>query len=299
MRWRDSDLLIQNDGRTLNILSIQSSVAYGHAGNSAAVFPLQRLGVTVWPVNTVQFSNHTGYPQWRGPVLSAENVADVIRGIEELGVFPTCDAVLSGYMGDASLGRVILDAAARVKAANPKALYCCDPVMGDVDTGFFVRPGIPDFMRDQAVAAADLITPNQFELEFLTGMRISGLEDALEAADRARALGPDLVVVTSLRRADREPDTIELLAVSGTGAWLVATPLLPISASGTGDASSALFLAHYLRTGDPAASLSRTASSIFAILEATLRAQTWEIQLIAAQDSIANPPDRFPARRIR
>ncbi|MBV8414912.1 MAG: pyridoxal kinase, partial [Verrucomicrobia bacterium] len=127
---------------SLTILSIQSSVAYGHVGNSAAVFPLQRIGVEVWPVNTVHFSNHTGYQSWRGMVLPVEGVAEVILGIEERGVLPECNGVLSGYMGDVSLGEVILDAFRRVKRANPDALYCCDPVMGDVGRGFFVRPGI-------------------------------------------------------------------------------------------------------------------------------------------------------------
>lgn len=283
----------------MNILSIQSSVAYGHVGNSAAVFPLQRQGFSVWPVITVHFSNHTGYGAWRGPVLPAADIADVIAGIEERGVLPACDAVLSGYMGDVSLGEVILDAVARVKAANPKALYCCDPVMGDVGRGFFVRPGIPEFMRDHAVPAADILTPNQFELEFLTGGPVGTLDEALAAADSARALGPGLVLVTSLHRRDGPDDDIEMLAVSGEGAWLVATPLLPVSVNGAGDATAALFFGHYLRTGDPGAALSRTASSIFAVMEETHRSGAREIQLIAAQDRIADPPDRFPAVRLR
>src|SRR6266403_1827966 len=146
---------------SLTILSIQSSVAYGHVGNNAAVFPLQRIGVEVWPVNTVHFSNHTGYGSWRGLVLPVESVAEVIRGIEERKVLPRCAGVLSGYMGDVSLGTVVLDAVAKVRAANPDAVYCCDPVMGDVGRGFFVRPGIPEFMKDHAVPAATMVTPNQ------------------------------------------------------------------------------------------------------------------------------------------
>ncbi len=283
----------------LNILSIQSSVAYGHVGNSAAVFPLQRLGISVWPVNTVHFSNHTGYGDWRGPVLPAADIAAVIDGIERRGVLPDCDAVLSGYMGDASLGKVIVDAAARVKAANPGALYCCDPVMGDVGRGIYVRPGIPDFMRDHAVPAADIITPNQFELEILTGMVPATLDDSVAAAHRARALGPDLVLVTSLRRGDGPADAIEMLAVSGVGAWLVATPLLPLEVNGAGDAAAALFLAHILRSGDPAAALGRTAASIHAVMEATVAAGATEIQLIAAQDAIAAPPNRFRVDKVR
>jgi pyridoxine kinase len=111
----------------LNILSVQSSVAYGHVGNSAAVFPLQRMGLEVWPVNTVHFSNHTGYGHWRGQVLPAEDVAGIIRGIEERGVLGDCDAVLSGYLGDPSLGEVVVGTVGRVKRLNAKAIYCCAP----------------------------------------------------------------------------------------------------------------------------------------------------------------------------
>lgn len=284
----------------MSILSIQSSVAYGHVGNSAAVFPLQRLGLEVWPVLTVHFSNHTGYGAWRGPVLAAEAVADVLLGIEERGVLPRCRAVLSGYMGDVSLGRVILEAVAKVKTANPAALYCCDPVMGDVGRGFFVRPGIPEFMRDHAVPAADLITPNQFELEYLTGRTVATLDDALAAADAARAMGPDTVLITSLTRSDGDADAIEMLAVCGSGAWRVTTPRLPLSVNGAGDATAALFLAHRLRTGDSGQALALTAASIHAVLEATDRAGAREIQLITAQDALAAPDiARFPAERLR
>ena len=105
----------------MNILSIQSHVAYGHVGNAAATFPLQRIGVEVWPVHTVQFSNHTGYGEWRGPLLSAADIADVITGIEERGVMGRCDAVLSGYQGGEDVGAVILDAVAKVRRHNPRA----------------------------------------------------------------------------------------------------------------------------------------------------------------------------------
>jgi pyridoxine kinase len=207
--------------------------------------------------------------------------------------------VLSGYVGDASLGRVVLDAVARVKAANPRAIYCCDPVMGDADRGFFVRPGIPGFMREEAVAAADVITPNQFELEFLAGRAVSSLDDALAAADGARALGPGLVLVTSLLRRDAPLGTIEMLIASAEGAWLVGTPLLPLSINGAGDVASALFLARLLRGERPKEALSKTASSVYAVLEETHRVRAREIRLIAAQDAITDPPARFAARQVR
>jgi len=283
----------------LNILSIQSSVAYGHVGNSAAVFPLQRMGFEVWPVNTVHFSNHTGYGQWRGPVLAAEDVAGIIRGIEERDVLPNCDAVLSGYLGDASLGEVVVGAVGRVKRLNPEAVYCCDPVMGDAGRGFFVRPGIPEFIKEVMVSAADVITPNQFELEFLTCVEVGDLDDALVAADEARRLGPETVLTTSLRRRDADADTIEMLAVSKEGAWLVQTPMLALEVNGAGDATAALFLAHLLRGAALAEALSMTASAVYAVLEETRRTGSREMRLVSAQESIGEPPHRFESRRIR
>ena len=283
----------------MNILSIQSSVAYGHVGNSAAVFPLQRMGFEVWPVNTVHFSNHTGYGQWRGSVLHAEDVADIIRGIEDRGVLPGCDAVLSGYMGDESLGEVVVGAVGRVKELNPKAIYCCDPVMGDAGRGFFVRPGIPRFIKEVAVPAADVVTPNQFELEFLTGVEVRDLDDALEAADKARRLGPETVLTTSLRRTDAAAETIEMLAVSKEGAWLVQTPMLALEVNGAGDATAALFLASLLRGAALEEALSMTASAVYAVLEETHRTGSREMSLVCAQESIVEPPRWFEARQIR
>jgi pyridoxine kinase len=283
----------------VKILSIQSSVAYGHVGNSAAVFPLQRLGHEVWPVNTVHFSNHTGYGAWRGPLLAASEVADVITGIEERGVLGQVDAVLSGYQGAEDVGGVILEAVARVKALNPDAVYCCDPVMGDVETGMFVRPGIPEFMRDHVVPKADIATPNQFELDFLAGRTTHSLDDILSAADAVRATGPRHLLVTSVVHDASPSDLVEVLAISDEGAWMVTTPRLPIIVSGTGDMVAALYLAHLHGTGSPADALAATTSSVFAVLQKTIEAGTREIQIIAAQESIANPPMSFPVRRLR
>ncbi|MER5454673.1 MULTISPECIES: pyridoxal kinase PdxY [unclassified Micromonospora] len=283
----------------MKILSIQSSVAYGHVGNSAAVFPLQRLGHEVWPVLTVHFSNHTGYGAWRGPLLAPADVAEVIAGIADRGVLGDADAILSGYQGDPAMGAVILDAVTLVKTANPDAVYCCDPVMGDVGRGMFVRPGIPEYLRDVVVPRADIVTPNQFELEFLAGRSTHSLDDVLAAVDVVRATGPRHVLVTSVLHGDAPPDSLEVVAVSDEGAWAVTTPLLPISPNGGGDVTAALYLAHLRSTGSPATALERTTASIFAVLEATLAAGTRELQLVAAQEAIADPPARFPARRLR
>lgn len=288
----------------MNVLSIQSHVAYGHVGNTAAAFPLERLGFEVWRVNTVQFSNHTGYPVWRGRAFPAQDLAEVLDGMAAQGAFAQCDAVLSGYLGAPEIGRVVLDAVTRVRAANPQALYLCDPVMGDRDQGFFVSPEITTFMADEAVPAADLLAPNQFELEQLAGAKIATLEEALAAAQTLLDKGPKAVVVTSLRHRDTAADQVEMLAVTRDGAWRVATPFLPCdpAPNGAGDAFSALFLAHYLRTSAGADrvshALEQATAAIFAIVDATYRAGTRELRLIDAQDAFVNPRDRFSVERL-
>ena len=281
----------------MNILSIQSWVAYGHVGNASAMFPLQRLGAEVWAVNTVQFSNHTGYGGWKGSVFSAEQVAEVIDGIDARGVLPSCDAVLSGYMGDAAIGATILDAVARVKAANPAALYCCDPVIGDIGRGVFVRPGIPAFMATQAVPRADIATPNQFELDHLTGLPSDTLERAKAAVAALQARGPRTVLVTSLRTDDTPDDAVDLLAAEDGAYFRLRTPLLPVSLNGAGDAIAALFLFHRLRAGNAAAALEAAGSSVFGLLRRTAEAGSREILTVAAQDEFVSPSRRFAAER--
>lgn len=280
------------------ILSIQSSVAYGHVGNSAAVFPLQRLGVEVWPVNTVHFSNHTGYGAWRGPLLAADDVREVITGIEEREAMPEIDAVLSGYQGGEEIGDVILDAVAWVKAANPKAIYACDPVMGNAKSGCFVHPAIPVLLRERVVPQADLITPNQFELGYLTETEPETLADTLASVDKAREMGPSTVLVTSVLRPDRPEGTIEMLAVTGDHAWIVQTPQLPMKANGSGDVTAALFTAHLLESGDAGVALGRTVSSVFDLLQVTLDSGRRELQLVQAQETIANPRMQFEVRAL-
>ena len=277
-----------------SILSIQSWVAYGHVGNASAIFPLQRLGAEVWGIHTVQFSNHTGYGAWRGQVFGEELVRDCVTGIEERGALARCDAVLSGYMGSAGIGAAILDAARRVKAANPASLWCCDPVIGDVGRGVFVRHGIPEFLRDEALPEADIITPNQFELEWLTGRAIATLDDAKAAVAALQARGPRCVLVTSLHIDDTPEGEIGMLAGEGGRFWRVSTPMLPVSVNGAGDAIAALFLFHRLRASADAA-LSAAASSVFGLLRRTAEAGSREILTVAAQDEFVAPSRLFGA----
>ncbi len=277
----------------MNILSIQSWVSYGHVGNASAVFPLQRLGAEVWAVNTVQFSNHTGYGGWKGQVFTGEQIAALVEGIAERGVLPACDAVLSGYMGDVGIGTAITDAVGRVKAANPAAVYCCDPVIGDDDTGVYVRPGIADFMRERALKLADIATPNRFELELLTGLPTSTLDEVKTAILRLQALGPRTVLVTSLRTNETPDDAIDMVAAEDGAFHLLRTPVLPITVNGAGDAIAALFLFHRMATGSAAEAAGRAASSIYGLLRRTAEAGSREILIVAAQDEFVAPSRSF------
>ena len=281
------------------ILSIQSHVAYGHVGNSASVFPMQRLGVEVWPVHTVNFSNHTGYGAWRGTLMDPEQVADVVTGIGERGGFEQIDAVLSGYQGGEGIGATILEAVAKVKEANREAIYACDPVMGNEKSGCFVHESIPVLLREQVAPKADLITPNQFELGYLTGTEPHTLEETLASVDAAREIGPSTILVTSVLRPDRPEGTIEMLACHEDEAWIVRTPHLPLKANGSGDVTAALFTSHWVRTRSLPEALGRTVSSVFDLLQTTLDSGERELQLVQAQEVYANPRMQFEVSRVR
>jgi pyridoxine kinase len=284
---------------TKTILSIQSSVAYGHVGNSAATFPLMRLGVRVWPVLTVHFSNHTGYGAWRGPLLAATDIAEVIEGINDRGVLDQVDAVLSGYQGAEAVGAEILKAVDKVKQLNPAAVYCCDPVIGDVGRGIYVRDGIPEFMRDQVVPQAQIVTPNHFELDFLTGRTTTTLAEVIEAAEALRATGPRIVLVTSTVLAEQDADQITMLAVSAEGVWQVSTPRLERNFTGSGDVTAALFLAHLLAGATPGEAMGRTADAIYSVLAATTAAGSAELMLVEAQQELVTPSHHFEVERLR
>lgn len=281
------------------ILSIQSSVAYGHVGNSAATFPLMRVGVEVWPVITVHFSNHTGYGAWRGPLLAASDIADVVQGIDERGVLGRVDAVLSGYQGAEEVGAEVLRTVELVRQRNPRAVYCCDPVIGDVGRGIYVRPGIPEFMRDRVVPSAQIVTPNHFELDYLTGRTTTTVAEVLAAAEALRATGPDVVLVTSTVLDSVDPDEILMLVDTAEGAWQVTTSRLERNFTGSGDLTAALFLAHYLEGDHAGEAMGRTADVVYSLLKATTEAGSAELLLVQAQDQLVQPDHHFTVERLR
>jgi pyridoxine kinase len=281
----------------MNILSLQSHVVYGHVGNSAAVFALQRLGAEVWPIHTVQLSNHKGYPTARGQAVDAALIRDLVQGLAERNGLVRCDGVLSGYFGSVKVGCAIVEAVAQIKHANPNAVYCCDPVIGDHGAPY-VTPEVADFMRSRAVPAADIVTPNHFELDFLTATSTRTLPDVLTAAEGLRALGPRVVLVTSVENDDTPDGSIDLIACDAGGRHRLRTPRLPITPYGAGDATAAIFLLHYLRTGSIAEALSQAASAIFGVLKRTVAANAQEMLLVEAQDELANPSEPFQAEQL-
>lgn len=285
----------------MNILSIQSWVSYGHVGNAAAVFPLQRLGAEVWAVNTVQFSNHPGHGDWTGRVGTGAEVTALIDGIERRGALARCDAVLSGYMGDASVAASVLDAVARVRAANPAMLYCCDPVIGDGGR-VYVRDGIPELIAAQAVPQADILTPNQFELERLSGVTCGDAASVRRAIKtmrgRMRAGGPRAVLLTSVITAETPAGTLDIVSADDRGMRSVRIPTLAVAASGAGDMMAALFLFHLLRLRDAGAAMAAAAAAAHAVLTLTAEQGARDLLLIEAQDALVAPPKLFQPREF-
>ena len=293
--------------KRMAILSIQSHVVYGYAGNTAAVFPMQRLGHEVWAINTVEFSNHTGYGTWRGTVLGGELARELVLGIEERGVLSRCEAVLSGYLGDAAVGRAITDAVHRVRSASPGAMYCCDPVMGDIGRGFYVKPDIPDIFKNELIPLADIVTPNQFELEALSGLDTHTIDDARRAIDMIHAKGPGIVLVTSYRCGESNGQ-IGMLASDKSGIYSISTPELLIGAgmAGSGDITASVFLSRYLETGDIKKTLELCTASVFGIMEASWQAcggkeadtALMELRIVQMQHELDSPTHFFEAHKL-
>jgi len=282
----------------MNLLSIQSHVAYGHVGNSAAVFALQRLGLEVWPIHTVELSNHPGYGTFFGRVADPAAIRDLVQGIAARNALGRCDGVISGYVGAAAIGGEILAAVGAVRAANPAARYCCDPVIGDADRGIYVQPEVAEFLRAAAVPAADVVTPNAFELGFLTGRASATPSQTYAAIDALHALGPRVVLVTSLATDATPHNAIDLVVSDAAGRFRLRTPRLAHAANGAGDAIAALFFAHLLRGGSAADAMARAASSVFGILRCTAQAGAREMLLIEAQDEIVAPSAVFQPEPI-
>lgn len=275
----------------MNVISIQSQVAYGHVGNSAAVFPMQLHGIDVVAVPTMLLSNRPGYPTIRGRAVDAELLADLLLGIEERGAIDAAQMIVTGYLGSTGNATVVADFVARAKAKNPSLLYCCDPVIGDRDRGLFVDADIPPLVRDLLCPLADIVTPNHFEFEWLSGAKATTIDQIMKSARAFMARGT--VVVTSAELNDTPGGEIESVAVERTGTWRVCTPKLPISPNGTGDLFAALFAAARVGGSHTSQALSHAASAIFAVLERTTISGTEEMRIVESAAQLVNPQRIF------
>jgi len=284
-----------------NILAIQSHVVYGHAGNAAAEFPMRRMGANVWPLNTVQFSNHTQYGQWTGTVMPAEHLTEIVQGIAAIDRLKTCDAVLSGYLGSAEQGEKILEIVQQVKAANPNAWYFCDPVMGHPEKGCIVAPGVAEFHCQVSLPASDIVAPNLLELEMLSGRTINDLSDAIEASRSLLAKGPRVVLVKHLSRAGLRSDQFEMLLVTEEEALHIQRPLIDFGVRqpvGVGDLTSGLLLVNLLQGKSYDQALEHITAAVYGVMLKTHSMGEYELQLVAAQDEIAIPSHHFTATRV-
>ena len=282
----------------MSVLSIQSHVVYGHVGNSAVSFVLQRLGLEIWPINTVQFSNHTGYADWEGRVTPVDEVQALLQGLSRRNVLPHCEAVLTGYLGLPALGDAVLDAVAMAKAANKKAVWCCDPVMGDEGRGFFVPPAMAEFFKKRALPLADFLTPNQFELEQISDVRVSDLDHLRLALKLLHSKGPRLICVTSARFADTPEQALDMVLSVPDQIWRLRLPRLPLSPNGAGDVVAGLILYHALKKFPPKSILEKSGSMIFALLMTMLKLRQGELPLVAAQNEMLSPERLFTAEPV-
>lgn len=279
----------------MNILSIQSHVCYGYVGNKAASFPLQSMGFEVWPVNTVQFSNHTGYGHWQGDIFSAEHIRAVLNGLLSLDLAKQCDAILSGYLGDKTIGQVIVETVKQFRQFNPELIYLCDPVMATPNgKGCFVKPDIPDFFRDFSLEVATIITPNHFETEILYGEKINNLKTLQQACHFFHGKGIRVVVVTSLMlEENKDPSTSHPIAFisSKNGQWLASVPTTKLNTTfnGTGDLFSALYLGHFLYTKDPIISFSLAMNKTYQVTEITRTTKQRELKILGNDYKQAAP----------
>ena len=283
----------------MTVISIQSQVAYGHVGNSAAVFPMQMRGIDVIAVPTTLLSNRPGYPTIRGRILDADLLADLLAGIEERGAINFCRIVLSGYLGSPQIAEVVMKFVTRAKANNPKLIYCCDPVLGDSDPGLFVHAEIPPIFRDSLCPLADIITPNHFELEWLCGAKATTIDEVIKSARTLSARGPSTVVVTGAQLADTPENRVDTVAIEGSSVWRLSTPRLPIRAFGTGDLFSSLFVSSLVRGSDTRGALEDAVSATFAVLERTVAAGTEEMRIVESASLLSHPLCRFEAIHFR
>ncbi|MFZ7256318.1 pyridoxal kinase PdxY [Avibacterium avium] len=283
-----------------HLLSIQSHVVYGYAGNKSATFPMQLLGIDVWALNTVQFSNHTQYGQWTGMVMPPAQIGEIVQGIDNIGQLHQCDAVISGYIGAAEQVEEIINAVQKVKSRNPNAVYLCDPVMGHPDKGCIVADGVKENLINLAMAKADIITPNLVELRELSGLPVENFAQAIEAVKVILSKGPKKVLVKHLSKVGQDPSKFEMLLANQEGIWHISRPLHQFKKEpvGVGDLTAGLFMANLLNGKSDVEAFEHTANAVNDVMTVTQQQDNYELQIVAAREQIVRPVSQFNAVKI-
>lgn len=272
----------------MQVISIQSQVAYGHVGNSAAAFPMQLGGLQVVQVPTTLLSNHPHYATMRGRMLESALVSDLLRGVEERGLVDTAAIILTGYMGSVETARIVANFIRRAKERNPSLFYVCDPVMGDDDLGVFVADGLPEIMRSDLVPLADLITPNQFEFEMLAGMSARDEASLLSAAELIVSGSGKQIVVTGCHLTNTPDNHVEVVTPQGGHLYRVAAPRLPIRPCGTGDLFTGLLVVELAKKTSLSTAMQIAAGRIRHVLERTMKTGSEEMRLDALLSANSN-----------
>lgn len=279
------------------ILTIQSHVVYGHAGNAAAVFPMQRLGHEVSVLNLLQFSNHTGHGTWGGGAISANELRDIFKGLKAVGALNTLNCILSGYIRDLEQAQAIYDFVCEVKTDYPHVMYCCDPVMGDERPGMYVKPEVAAFLQSHLVPLADWITPNHFELSHLVDKPLTSVQDAMTACAELFDSNKQGILATSIAH---HSSMTGLLLMTKAGTYHCETPKYELirTVHGTGDVTAATFLSHLFNGDAPVDAMEKTANTMHDMTLFSFQNGLRELGIIACQELIRYPNRKFKSQLL-
>lgn len=283
------------------VLSIQSNVVYGYAGNKVATLAMQLQGVEVMPIHTVQLSSNTVYPHYDGIVLGAQQITRIINSLEKIGVLSSIDAIISGYIGLAEQGEEILEAVKKIKFYNPNAMYVCDPVMGgDINKGSSLPQNIIDFFTKQAIKHADFITPNLLELQILSNLEIKTFNDVLNAIKTLQNKPIQAILVKNLLHAGKTTELFEMILATPSQSYHLARPLydFPHRPLGVGDLICSLFTAHLVNGQSQLTAFELAANAANHVLDITKQKNVQELAIIDAQHWIKQPDLKYRATSL-
>lgn len=278
------------------VLSIQSNVVYGYAGNKVSTLPIQLQGVEVMPIHTVQLSSNTVYPNYDGIVLGDRQITRIINSLEKIGILGSIDAIISGYIGLAEQGEEILEAVKKIKYYNPNAIYVCDPVMGgDIYKGSSLPSNIIEFFSHKAIHHADYITPNLLELQILSNIEITNFDDVMKAIKVLKQSPIQAILVKNLVHAGKTVDKFEMVLSTQQNNYHLARPLydFPYRPLGVGDLICGLFTAHLVNGKSMLMAFELAANAANHVLAITKQKNTRELAIIESQEWIKNPDLKY------